>query len=68
MSLSIRVRRKCDGETGTIKSGRGSNNGIEWLTVVFDRNIPTTKNARLSHFDVISIDTGSHSVDFGDLE
>jgi hypothetical protein len=66
MSLSIRVRRKCDGETGVIKSARGSSIGLDWVTVVFDRNIPVTKNANISHFDIISVDTGLNSVDFGD--
>lgn len=66
MSLSIRVRRKCDGETGVVKSGRGSSIGIEWVTVVFDNNLPVSKNVNISHFDIISIDTGCNSVDFGE--
>lgn len=66
MSLSIRVRRKCDGETGVVKSARGSSQGMNWVTVIFDRNLPIARNVNISHFDIVSIDTGDHSVDFGD--
>lgn len=61
MGILIRVRRKCDGETGVIKGARGSNNGLQWVTVIFDR-LPTARNVNISHFDIVSIDTGLHSV------
>lgn len=55
MSIFIRVKRKCDGAEGLVKSARGSTNGLEWVTVVFDNNKTIARNVKISHFDVISI-------------
>lgn len=52
--MKITVKRKCDGEIGTVKSAFGSSDGFSYFLVVFNKNIPTCK-AKSSHFEVIGV-------------
>lgn len=52
--MKIKVRRKCDGKTGTVKSAFGTASGFEHFVVVFDENIPACK-AKASHFEILGV-------------
>lgn len=55
MSLTIRVKRKCDGKVGVVKNANGTyGEGLKYFNVVFDENSKPNK-APVNHFEILSI-------------
>jgi hypothetical protein len=52
--MKIKVKRKCDGKIGTVKSAFGTADGFAHFVVVFDEHIPS-KKSKSSHFEIIGV-------------